>query len=206
MMARRRFRYFYVFPYWLFGVVMLKAWRCLLKKPEPPLLRGYVRLREGLTRATLNRNRLTSPIPANLKRREEAVEWLYVVLSALDGKASALMRLNGVMLAAAAFLLKSGEGMSIGSSFNHISVELILSIAALSAISIALCLLVVSVDWPFLGLVHETGARLDFTDEVNNLERVSVFRQCVYQVAWMVSLVATSLFVFAFVSQIVPWR
>jgi hypothetical protein len=176
-------------------VAAIKLYHLLIccKDEDPNLLRGYVKLRESLKDAKLKKKRLIGPIPSSLKSHEKAVEWLYSVLSVLDAKASALMRLNGVMLAAAAFLL----------NLDVSYLELVLwGIAALSSISIALCLLVVSVDWPFLGLVRQTGENLDFTDEVDNLERVSVFRQTIYRISWITSSIATAMFVYAFACKI----
>ena len=143
---------------------------------------------------------MTSPVSSTLNSPAQAIDWLYGVLSVLDAKASALMRLNGVMLAAAAFLLnfQAPAGLRI-----PVSPRLILSIAVLSSFSIALCLLVVSVDWRFLGLVRQTEREFDFTDEIANLQRVSLFRQGVYRLAWWFSFVATGMFVYTFVRLLV---
>lgn len=192
------------FPYWWLFVSSLRLWRCLKRNPEPPLLRGYIKHREGLTVARFKDGRLTSPIPKTVRNREQAVKWLYELLSVLDSKASALMRLNGVMLAAAAFLLSTTDAGAPDVHLMDVSRVVILWIAALSAVSIGLCLLVVSVDWPFLGLVREISGELDFTDEVNNLQRVSQIRQGLYRSAWIVSFIASVLFVYAFITQIIP--
>lgn len=174
-----------LFPYW---------WCHGRDKTPKPLSTDYVELRMGLRSANLNEGRLIGSIPATLANSdtEKAVDWLYQLLTVLDSKASALMRLNGVMLAAAAFLL----------NLQVFNLRLIWGIAALSSISIALCLLVVSVDWPFLGLVNRTNNQVDFTDEVYNLKRVSKFREVIYRISWLISFVATLMFVAAFVSQL----
>lgn len=190
-----------IFPYW-WMVGVLKTWRCLAGVKEPSLLRDYVKHREGLKSAQFDKECISSSTPTTLSSPKESVEWLYGLLSVLDSKASALMRLNGVMLAAAAFLLNAGHGESGAGSFVRVAPEKILWIAALTSVSIALCLLVVSVDWRFLGCVRETDAKLDYTIEIINLERVSIFRQYVYRTAWLVSFAATVLFVIAFVSLI----
>src|SRR5439155_5318173 len=178
------------FPYWWIAWVYR----------QQPLFRDYVLLRQGLTSAAEKGGRLTSPIPANINA-ERAVEWLYHVLSVLDTKASALMRLDGVMLAAATFLLgffTRPDAVQIA----KVSHGMVFWIAALSSVSIALCLLVVSIDWSFLGLVRRTEDRLDFTEEIDHLERVAKFRQLVYRVAWVVSFAAAVLFVVTFVRQL----
>src|SRR5262249_45956502 len=134
-----RLRHF-LFPYW---------WLAWAYKRQG-IFQDYVVLRQGLVTAKLEDGRLTCPVPPD-PTADKAVEWLYFVLSVLDAKASALMRLNGVMLAAATFLLgffaKSGPLESMKESHS-----IVFWIAGLSSISIALCLLVVSIDWPFLGL------------------------------------------------------
>ena len=49
---------------------------------------------------------VSQSLPANHTiAAKMVIEWLYSVLTTLDAKASALMRLNGVLIAAAAFLL-----------------------------------------------------------------------------------------------------
>lgn len=108
------------------------------------------------------------------------------MLSILDAKASALMRLNGVMLAAAAFLLNAQN--TSGRAVN----AWVAGSAIGSTISITLCLFVVSVDWRFLGLVVQSGrTELDYTDEFYHLQKVASFRQLLYRVAWTVSLITT---------------
>lgn len=77
---------------------------------------------------------------------KDVVAWIYSVLTTLDGKASALMRLNGVLIAAAAFLLglfdQKSETLFLKTNFD---VLIIIWSALLSAFSIGLCLLVVNV-------------------------------------------------------------
>ena len=191
----------YAFSVYWWCVFGQWIWRCLLQIKNPPLVRDYTKLREGLRTAKLERGRITSSVPNSVRSPEESVESLYKLLTTLDAKASALMRLNGVMLAAAAFLLSANRDGSSTAPLVLVKLasELTLSIAALSSISIALCLVVVAVDWKFLGCVKETKGKLDFTDEVSNLERVSLFRQYVYRLSWLISSFATVLFVIAFI-------
>jgi len=85
------------FPYSWFG----KQW-----DPEKPIkFSPYVRRRYALSAATETGDKIISSTPPDLLKGEKALEWIYGLLGVLDQKASALMRLNGVMLAAAAFLL-----------------------------------------------------------------------------------------------------
>jgi hypothetical protein len=185
-----------LFPYW-WWVWVGQRWS---RGVGLPLVGEYVKFRQGLTKAKWSGERITSPASSHLESPGQALDWLYGVLSVLDSKASALMRLNGVMLAAAAFLLnfQVPAGLRI-----PVSPRLILSIAVLSSFSIALCLLVVSVDWRFLGLVRQTEEEFDFTDEIANLQRVSLFRQGVYRLAWWLSFIATGMFVYTFVRLLV---
>jgi hypothetical protein len=123
---------------------------------------------------------------------------IYQVLTILDTKSSALMRLNGVMLAAAAFLLNPQYESS---KF----VQLLVSASGIgSTFSIACCLLVVSVDWPFLGLVTEettqdSKTQLNFSDELFHLQHVTDFRQFCYRLGWTISLLTTAAFFLAVV-------
>jgi hypothetical protein len=181
-----------LFPYW-WWVWIGQRWS---RGVDSPLVGEYVKFRQGLANAQVSGGRVTSPASSTLNSPTQAIEWLYGVLSILDSKASALMRLNGVMLAAAAFLLNFRGPTDVR---IPVSLRLILSIAVLSSFSIALCLLVVSVDWRFLGLVRQTEREFDFTDEIANLQRVSLFRQGVYRLAWWLSFVATGMFVYTFV-------
>ncbi|MGB8411043.1 MAG: hypothetical protein WCE58_14195 [Gallionella sp.] len=132
------------------------------------------------------KGKINSNITAN-----DAVKWFYEVLTALDAKASALMRLNGVLIAAAAFLLGifGRTGTTILSTTALDSVSIICS-ALLSAISIGLCLFVVNVSWDFLGKVTINGNDFDFHEEIKSLENVVNRRQFLYRSAWWISLLS----------------
>lgn len=134
---------------------------------------------------------------------ENAVKWLYEVLTTLDSKASALMRLNGVLIAAAAFLLglfgrQGGTILATGSW----DARLIILSALLSACSIFACLFVVNVSWPFLGetkIVDDQTLRCE--DEIKRLGCASTFRQIMYRLAWWISFSASIGFLVEFVMQ-----
>jgi hypothetical protein len=133
-----------------------------------------------------------APALAGQPSPDEAVAWIYTVLSTLDSKASALMRLNGVLIAAAAFLLGlfQRQGGTILSTTKFDAILIVWS-ALLSALSIALCLLVVSVRWHFLDKAKAHGATFDFGDEIEALEGESTWRQKVYRGAWLISAIAS---------------
>jgi AcrR family transcriptional regulator len=159
----------------------------------------YVRRRHALATATVKGSKLSSAVPTRDPTGSEALEWIYGLLTALDTKASALMRLNGVMLAAAALLLNPLYVQDPQVCFVAIMRFLVALSALGSTISIACCLLVVSVDWPFLGLVIEkndpiAGNEFDFSEEFFHLQRVAILRQKFYRFGWLLSLVGTVTF------------
>lgn len=137
---------------------------------------------------------------ANGLEVKKAVDWVYFVLTVLDTKASALMRLNGVLIAAAAFLLAQYtiDGTLMINTWWHPLI--IVCAALLSSVSITLCLFVVSVSWNFLGKV-EIDNEDSFTQEVKSLVVTMKRRQCVYRIAWAISFLASVLFLVELIAQ-----
>ena len=133
---------------------------------------------------------------------KDAIDWAYAVLTTLDAKASALMRLNGVLIAAAAFMLGlfRRTGGTILSTTKY-DATLIVSAAFLSAVSIFCCLFVVNVSWKFLGEVKANGALYTFEAEIRRLYKAISFRQRAYRIAWFISLVAAAAFLVEFAWQ-----
>lgn len=148
------------------------------------------------------------PDPKNAIKHHEVTDWLYSALTILDSKASALMRLNGVMVAAAAFLLKP-DFTNHGHWYIRMAVPLS---ALLSTLSISFCLLVVCVDWPFMGLVERSGhgttdphdtsqpVVYDFRRELYHLQNCWNFRQFWFRCAWFISMIAAIFFFVAMTS------
>lgn len=136
--------------------------------------------------------------------QDNAVRSIYEVLTVLDAKASALMRLNGVLIAAAAFLLGlfGRQGGSILSTEKFDAV-LVIGCAALSAVSIFVCLFVVEVSWPFLGKTKfdSSANTCDISAELVALDKASTSRQMSYRTAWRISLVACLGFLIEFFRQ-----
>jgi hypothetical protein len=132
----------------------------------------------------------------------EVVDWIYGMLSILDAKASTLMRLDGVLIAAAAFLLGLfGRPESILSTTRSDAMLVILA-ACLSAVSLFLCLFVANISWSFLGKVTRNSNRtFEFAREIESLDRAMRFRQTIYQLAWLVSLIASIGFLLEFLMQ-----
>lgn len=173
-------------PYW---------WLSRTKAPPTPFrFSDYVIARYVLIGASPGQ----TSFPETQPSAEKAFEWLYHLLGLLDAKASALMRLNSVMLAAAAFILNPQYGSW------PITKYLIACSAVGSAISITCCLLVVAVDWPFLGLVEKessTGTvELKFSKELFHRQKVVDFRRRCYVIAWILSLLATVAFLIGIIT------
>ena len=72
---------------------------------------------------------------------ETAIKWLYDILTMLDAKASALMRLNGVLIAAAAFLLGVVGRQDTILATDAADSRLIVFCALLSAMQFLMCLI-----------------------------------------------------------------
>lgn len=178
------------FPYW---------WLCRQRKAgEPGVFSQYVLGRHAISAARFDRDgTVVVQRPEADPQPKKVLDWIYALLTVLDAKASALMRLNGVMLAAAAFFLSPNVDAT---SFVR---ALVAGSGIGSTISIAACLLVVSVDWTFLGLVKVASAstdskeRWDFTDELFHLQQVAGARQWLYRFAWAVSFLTTIVFIVA---------
>ena len=188
-----------LFPYWWFAKKMVPS--------EPFKFSDYVTRRNALTHAKIvsgspsgNPDKLLSTPPVGGDpSAENAATWIYGLLTILDTKSSALMRLNGVMLAASSFLLGSGHDA-------HPPMKtLVAGSACGSALSIFLCLWVVSLDWKFLGLVPPSdGTTFDFSEELFHLQQVVGFREKCYRFAWTISLVSTIIFISALVIYFIP--
>ena len=132
-------------------------------------------------------------------------DWLYSLLNTLDSKASALMRLNGVMVAAMSFLSGpvqpvsplSGQPQAVlhhtfSALENTLLASLVLSSLA-SIISIGLCLFVVAIDWDFYEHV-KLDPTPDFSREVYELQKITLCRQRCYRLAWRFSAVGILVF------------
>ena len=168
----------------------------------------YVQRRYALGKAVMKSPAAVRCDPlteAESANADDVVGWLYGVLTTLDAKASALMRLAGVLIAAAAFLLglfrRQGGSILLTSDWNA---AFIVMLAFLSAIAIFCCLLVVNISWPFLGRAARKPDRsFEFVDEIKFLDRACTFRQKTYRLAWAISLIASIGFLVEFLLQTV---
>ena len=166
----------------------------------------FIRFRHALEKIVIGNGSTASsyvpdPSNENMKARE-VVDWIYAVLTTFDSKASALMRLNGVLIAAAAFLLgQYGRAENLLSG-KPIDALLTIGCALTSALSITCCLFVVNVSWNFLGRVSRSAdGAIDCADELRSLEKARNFRQRMYRTAWAVSLFGASAFLLEFILQ-----
>jgi hypothetical protein len=118
------------------------------------------------------------------KDSKATIDAIYFVLSVLDTKSSALMRLDGVVLAAAFVGVTAHlyEIKSAGFGFT----------AFPCMISMIICLTIVGVDWPFLGnaALSDDKKTVDFTSEITELRKVRRFREGGYRVAWFFALIS----------------
>ena len=166
----------------------------------------YVQRRYALGKAVLKNPAVVCSDPLSeteSAKADDVVGWLYGVLTTLDAKASALMRLGGVLIAASAFLLglfrRQGGSILLTSDWNAAFIVLL---AFLSAISIFCCLLVVNISWPFLGRATRKADRsFEFAAEIKFLDRACTFRQGIYRLAWAISLIASMGFLVEFLLQ-----
>ena len=165
---------------------------------------NYVQRREAMEKAKFKHvEKVEYEMPDDTELcTKDVVGWIYSVLTTLDAKASALMRLNGVLIAAAAFLLGlfDRQGGTILSTTKIDSLLIVWS-AFLSALSIGICLFVVNVSWMFLGKIKLTEKTFNLSEEITALDKASTFRQCAYRVAWFCSFVAAVGFLVEFMIQ-----
>ena len=131
---------------------------------------------------------------------KKTLEFLYEALSVLDHKAEALMVFDGILIAAAAFVLDRGNLHRIH-KWRRMLVLLAIMLALFAA---AACLLVARVKYSFLGDLTIVGGKLQLDEEFKALAVVLARRTFDYQLAWFFSvsavcisiLVAASSFIF----------
>jgi hypothetical protein len=117
---------------------------------------------------------------------------LYDILGVIDGKASALMTFDGIILAATSFSLAQPPP-----SMNWFTGSVAAS-GAFSLLSVIVCLAVVAIDWPFLGKVGKESGRYEFKVEIDSLKQVMLFRQDSYRAAWFLSFASVVFFLVAY--------
>lgn len=127
----------------------------------------------------------------------DKVDFAYQMLGILDSKASALLRIDGIVLAFMALLIRSTEinGVAEAKKFSS-SIEvcfdnfLIYLIFGLLMFSMLFSLYVVRVSWDFLG--HVDLKNSDSTDclqvECEKLGMEIFYRQIAYRMSWTMSL------------------
>jgi len=117
------------------------------------------------------------------------LEFFYEALTVLDHKAEALMVFDGILIAAAAFLLDRGN-LHLVHKWRRILVLLAILLALFAA---AACLFVARVKYSFLGDVTIQGGKLQLTEEFQALTVVLANRTFDYELAWYLSVSAVCL-------------
>jgi hypothetical protein len=124
-------------------------------------------------------------VPGTAPTDMEKVNWLYSVLTILDGKAGALLAFDGLMLAAEALMY---DKMSEKIDWLHPYSLLLVLVTLVAAL---LCLFVAQVSYAFLGnIVLGTP---DNTAEITELERVAEIRTGRLGMAWGIFCICSHL-------------
>ena len=137
---------------------------------------------------------------SGVRSGKKTLEFFYEALSVLDHKAEALMVFDGILIAAAAFVLDRGNLHRIH-KWRRMLVLLAIMLALFAA---AACLFVARVKYSFLGDMTIVGGKLQTDEEFKALAVVLARRTFDYQLAWYFSvsavcisiLVAASSFIF----------
>ena len=125
---------------------------------------------------------------------QEEINYLYGILGVLDSKASALMRFDAIMIAAASFLLLQGGDKVPLASAPRLQVLLgAILVASLAAAGFCLC--VVQVSYPFLGKILIDSDSIDCSAETRALNSAAERRTRFYRLAWWLSVIAVLIFV-----------
>jgi hypothetical protein len=133
--------------------------------------------------------------------QQAEINYLFGILGVLDSKASALMRFDAIMIAAASFLLAGGHALPITPPLEAVLVSILVA----SLLAAGLCLFVVQISYPFLGKVRVIGTvvnlgrevsitQIDCMSEINSLNNAAERRSRYYRAAWWLSVTAVVLF------------
>jgi len=117
------------------------------------------------------------------------LEFFYEALSVLDHKAEALMVFDGILIAAAAFVLDRGNLHRIH-KWRRMVVLLAIMLALFAAAS---CLFVARVKYSFLGDMTIVAGKLQTSEEFQALSVVLARRTFDYELAWYLSVSAVCL-------------
>jgi cytidine deaminase len=117
-------------------------------------------------------------------------EWLYGVLTVLDGKAGGLLGVNALLLAVVALLLHKWLGSQNSvESLNHLVFGLLIAGIALLTRAAFESLFVLHMKWPWL--IHCRGAMGNPRAELNELLREADSRALRYRYSWTATVVGT---------------
>lgn len=118
----------------------------------------------------------------------EKIDWLYSILTILDGKAGALLAFDGLLLAAASLMY---DKISEGSTALKV---LSLATIIIALVAACLCLYVARVSYPFLGDIVLNS--YDNAAEIESLGKAVEARTTFLSWAWMASVAAVIFFIF----------
>lgn len=129
----------------------------------------------------------------------DKVDFAYQMLGILDSKASALLRIDGIVLAFMALLIRSTEISGVSEAkYMSSNLEiwfdnaLIYLIFGLLMLSMLFSLYVVRISWDFLGHVHLKDRHNDdcLKLECDKLGMEIYYRQIAYRLSWTMSLLS----------------
>ena len=110
------------------------------------------------------------------------IKFIYNILGILDSKASALMQFDGILLAVLAIVA--------GSSAPYCVWLVLVGVALLVFLSIASCICIIDVSWPFLAIAVPSPGQRHIDEELRELRKVMNFREGAYRGAWFLSALA----------------
>lgn len=141
------------------------------------------------------------------------IDFAYQMLGILDSKASALLRIDGIVLAFMALLIRGSEIASIVREKNNATEFqtcfdniVIFMVFGLLMLSMLFSLYVVKVSWDFLGYVDLSNKNNPnkFKTECEKLGNEIYLRQAAYRLSWWMSLV--SFFLIGYVISLSRYR
>lgn len=125
----------------------------------------------------------------------EVVRTFYEILTILDDKGLALLAFDGIIVAATTFAAEKGGVFQKPGLARWLAIAIIiLSLAAAVA-----CLFVSEISYPFFYYVSCNAPHsLDYTQEIEHLTNLVVWRTNYFHFAWWCSIVAIPLFIVMF--------
>jgi hypothetical protein len=127
---------------------------------------------------------------------KEILKAFYEALNALDTTASALLIFNGVLFAAASF---AADRMRDDKFLRR----WVIAMLVIALVAAGMCLRVAHISYPFIDKVVITSGGLDFAEEFEALDYEVALRTCLFQMAWLLSIIAVGMSCVAIVYRVV---